>query len=177
MERKSTGGAGGFDSGNEFDGSGSDASGASTGLNQPSLNTGYSAGQSGAQTGSSEPQSVTSKVAGEARDRAGQVKEKASQLKATLADKMTAGADRLRQASGSAGPESRTIANADVRAKVTTTVAEGMDNTAQWLRTADMDSIRTGIEGQVKNNPGRTLLIAAGVGYLLGKAFSGRKSD
>ncbi|MDQ6885729.1 MAG: hypothetical protein M3068_00405 [Gemmatimonadota bacterium] len=154
MERSSNRGAGGVESGNDFSG-----------------------GQSDGQTGAPESQSVASNVADQARDRAGQVKEKASQLKATLADKMTAGADRLRQAGGSADPQTGAVANADVKAKVATTVAEGMDNTAEWLRSADLDSIRTGIEGQVKNNPGRTLLIAAGIGYVLGKAFSGRKSD
>jgi hypothetical protein len=28
----------------------------------------------------------------------------------------------------------------------------------------------------VKENPGRTLLVAAGLGYLLGRAFKGRES-
>jgi len=31
--------------------------------------------------------------------------------------------------------------------------------------------MKSGIENQVKENPGRSLLIAAGLGYLLGKAF------
>ena len=35
---------------------------------------------------------------------------------------------------------------------------------------ADLDSLKSGIERQVKEHPGRTLLIAAGLGYLLGKA-------
>ena len=50
-------------------------------------------------------------------------------------------------------------------------VAGGMDAAADWLRDADLDSLKTGLERQVKEHPGRTLLIAAGLGYLLGKAF------
>jgi hypothetical protein len=50
-------------------------------------------------------------------------------------------------------------------------VAGGMEKTADWLRDADLDGLRMGIEQQVKEHPGRTLLIAAGLGYLLGKAL------
>jgi len=46
-----------------------------------------------------------------------------------------------------------------------------MQATADWLRDADLDSLRTGVERQVKEHPGRTLLFAVGLGYLLGKAF------
>ena len=52
-----------------------------------------------------------------------------------------------------------------------TRVAGGMDATANWLRNTDLDRVRVGIEQQVKEHPGRTLLIAVGVGYLLGKAL------
>ena len=47
-------------------------------------------------------------------------------------------------------------------------LARGLDGTAQWLRDGDL---KGDIENQIKTNPGRTLLIAAGLGYLLGKAF------
>ena len=45
-----------------------------------------------------------------------------------------------------------------------------MGATADWLRETDLDSIKTGIERQVKEHPGRTLLVAVGLGYLIGKA-------
>ena len=47
-----------------------------------------------------------------------------------------------------------------------------MAGTADWLRNGDL---KGDIEHQVKENPGRTLLIALGVGYLLGKAFRGNR--
>lgn len=50
-------------------------------------------------------------------------------------------------------------------------LATGLQGTADFIRNADIDSMKQGIEKQVKENPGRTLLIAAGLGYLLGKAF------
>ena len=49
-----------------------------------------------------------------------------------------------------------------------------MQNTANWLRTADANSMRTGIEQQVRTNPGRTLLVALGIGYVLGRVFRGQ---
>ena len=55
--------------------------------------------------------------------------------------------------------------------QVTDKVAGGMQATADWLRDADLDGMRSGVERQVKEHPGRTLLIAVGLGYLLGKAF------
>ena len=36
---------------------------------------------------------------------------------------------------------------------------------------ADLDSLKSGVELQVKEHPGLTLLIAVGLGYLLGKAL------
>jgi hypothetical protein len=39
------------------------------------------------------------------------------------------------------------------------------------LRDADIESLKAGLERQVKEHPGRTLLIAAGLGYLIGRAF------
>jgi hypothetical protein len=56
-------------------------------------------------------------------------------------------------------------------AQVSDKVAGGMQATADWLREADLDGLKTGIENQVKEHPGRTLLIAAGLGYLIGRAF------
>ena len=56
-------------------------------------------------------------------------------------------------------------------APVATKVAGGMEATAGWLRETDLDSVKTGIERQVKEHPGRTLLVAVGLGYLLGKAI------
>ena len=46
-----------------------------------------------------------------------------------------------------------------------------MQSTADFIRNADLDNMKQGVENHVKENPGRSLLIAAGVGYLLGRAF------
>lgn len=108
------------------------------------------------------------------------VRERAGHLKDSLADALDTGADRLRARTNGtdsdgqlAGAGGGSIAMADDGrvAQVTQRVAGGMEATADWLRDADLDNLKIGIERQVKEHPGRSLLIAAGLGYLLGKAF------
>ena len=126
-------------------------------------------------------------LAGSAQDKLADVgstvRDRAGNLKNSLADALDSGANRLRQRSG--GPPSElagattsgTVAvESDARmTKVSNKVATGMESTADWLRDADLNNLRTGIERQVKDHPGRTLLIAAGLGYLIGKAFRNNK--
>ena len=155
---------------------------------------GYGAGTT-ADVGQAYPNSTTEPAHGladRARDVAGTAQEKLAdvgstvrdrtgQMKNSLADALHSGADKLRQRS-SASPGSTQLAGATesgsvaVPAESRTTqaasrVAGGMDAAADWLHDADLDSLKTGLERQVKEHPGRTLLIAAGLGYLLGKAF------
>lgn len=151
-----------------------------------------SGGSTGAGTGSSSFGGSSSTDAGggiadRARDIAGTAKDKladvgsnvrqgAGTAKDKLADALASGADKLRQRggrgqlSGSTGTTDVTVSGDGV-SQVTDRVAGGMQATADWLRDADIDSMRMGVERQVKEHPGRTLLIAVGLGYLLGKAF------
>jgi hypothetical protein len=55
-------------------------------------------------------------------------------------------------------------------AQLRTTGADVMQKTAEFLRTGDL---RGSLEEQMRTNPGRTLLIAVGLGYVLGKAIRG----
>jgi ElaB/YqjD/DUF883 family membrane-anchored ribosome-binding protein len=108
------------------------------------------------------------------------VRDRAGHMKDSLADALDSGADKLRQrATGTgqstlagAGSSGSIAVETDGRmAQVNNRVAGGMSATADWLREADLDNLKSGIERQVKEHPGRSLLIAAGVGYLIGKAL------
>jgi hypothetical protein len=104
------------------------------------------------------------------------VRDKASGAKDSLANALEAGAERLRARGGdgmsAAGATGGSMTVADDRmTQVTTRVAGGMEGAADWLREADLDGVKSSIEQQVKDHPGRTLLIAVGLGYLLGKAL------
>jgi ElaB/YqjD/DUF883 family membrane-anchored ribosome-binding protein len=55
-------------------------------------------------------------------------------------------------------------------------VVDRMHATADWIKERDIDQVKGTIEQQVRDHPGRTLLIAAGLGYLIGRAFRGGNS-
>jgi hypothetical protein len=91
---------------------------------------------------------------------------KTEQAKAAVQDKV----GQVKDATLATATEGSSVsAPADARmANVQDSVARGMNKSADWLRNGDL---RADIERQVRENPGRTLLIALGLGYVLGKAF------
>ena len=105
---------------------------------------------------------------------ASSVKGKAAAIPSMLADGLEAGAEALRHrrpsASGSDG-SALVITNDSSITAVTDTLATGMQSSAEWLRDADLDKLKQGVEKQVKEHPARTLLVALGAGYLIGKAL------
>jgi hypothetical protein len=117
-------------------------------------------------------------VADRVKNVASSVKGKASALPAMLADGLEAGAEALRQrrssslsTAGTSTGVSPAISEDTRIAAVTDSLASGMQSSAEWLRDADIDKLKQGVEQQVKEHPARTLLVALGAGYLLGKAF------
>jgi ElaB/YqjD/DUF883 family membrane-anchored ribosome-binding protein len=103
------------------------------------------------------------------------IRERAVQLKTQLADRLETNADRLRRRAHDTAALDDAIATTKERvADASDRVASGMEKSADWLRNANMSNLQRGLERQVKENPGRTLLIAAGIGYLLGRAFKGK---
>ena len=113
---------------------------------------------------------------GKAKEKIG---ERAGELKTSLADKLEQGAEKLRQrahgggqyAGATADGSSVAVAVNDKIAQVADKVAGGMQSTANWVRNADLESVKGDVERQVKEHPARTLLVAVGLGYVLGKAF------
>jgi hypothetical protein len=125
-------------------------------------------------------------IAGATRDKLADVgttvRDRAGTMKDSLADAIESGADKLRGPSpipgaggvalaGETGGAQVAVSRDGRVAHVSDQVADGMQATAAWLREADLDSLKESIEAQVKEHPGRTLLIAVGLGYLLGKAL------
>ncbi|MEP6989822.1 MAG: hypothetical protein ABJA80_02750 [bacterium] len=107
------------------------------------------------------------------------VRDKAGNLKTTIADALESGAERLRQqtaggqlGAATAGAAGTAMVQDDTRiAQTSNQIATGMQGAADWLRDADLDGLKSGIERQVKEHPARSLAVAVGVGYLLGKAL------
>jgi ElaB/YqjD/DUF883 family membrane-anchored ribosome-binding protein len=196
MERNANDNFGSQNSGESTSGGGLGAgSGSQTG-SQGSSTSGYgsSAGSSSTSSDASFSRGNTElgggiadrakSVAGTAGDRladvGSQVRDKAGNLKNSLANALESGAEKLRaqgagggQIAGAAatGGSSGMIADDSRIATATNQLAGGLQASADWLRDADLDGVKSGLERQVKDHPGRTLAVAVGVGYLLGKAF------
>ena len=102
------------------------------------------------------------------------IKDKASNIPAIIADGLEAGAKALKQnrpvGESTAGSSVALVNDSSITA-VTDTLATGMQQSAEWLRDADLDKVKVGVEKQVKEHPARSLLIALGAGYLIGKAL------
>jgi len=121
---------------------------------------------------SSEPEGgIKSRV----KNVASSVKDKASGLPSIIADGLEAGANALRQnrgaAAGTTAGSSVALTSDSSIAAVTDTLASGMQSSADWIRDADVEKIKAGVEKQVKEHPARSLLVALGAGYLIGKAL------
>jgi ElaB/YqjD/DUF883 family membrane-anchored ribosome-binding protein len=108
------------------------------------------------------------------------VRDRAGNLKNTLADALESGAEKLRAQSAASGQMAGAAATGGTSGMVgegnrlgaaTSQLAGGLQASADWLRDADLDGLKSGVERQVKEHPGRTLAVAVGLGYLLGKAF------
>ncbi|MEA2765507.1 MAG: hypothetical protein QOK07_1911 [Gemmatimonadaceae bacterium] len=105
---------------------------------------------------------------------ASSVKDKAAAIPSMLADGLEAGAEALRQrrpSTSGADGSAVAISNDSSIAAVTDTLATGMQSSADWLRDADIEKLKQGVENQVKEHPARSLLVALGAGYLIGKAL------
>lgn len=89
---------------------------------------------------------------------------------ATLADTLDAGASALRdQLGGSDGSPN----DSGVRARLGAAggaVANRLESGALWLRENDITDLRGLIGQQLEHHPGRTALIALGIGILIGRS-------
>lgn len=168
------------------------------GTGNPGGTSGFAAGSAGGAVGSTGSSSNFSSdagstgdsgsLSGRARDAAGTakdkladvgstVRDKAGSAKNSLADALESGADKLRQRgqggrlAGATDTSEIAVSGDNRLGQVSDKVAGGMQATADWLRDADMNNLRSGVEQQVREHPGRTLLVAVGLGYLIGKAF------
>jgi hypothetical protein len=165
------GGYGGSSYGGGTSGGGSTAGGSTGGYGSGSGSTGGDS-QSRVQQGREAVTDAVSNVRDKAGDLASSARDRASNLKSTIADKLEAGAERLRSNRGGAqqfaGTGGATAGTSDQLGQIGGRAADALQSTAEFLRDGDLKAT---IEQQVKEHPGRTLLIALGLGYVLGKAF------
>ncbi|HJU91080.1 MAG TPA: hypothetical protein VJ672_16965 [Gemmatimonadaceae bacterium] len=176
-------------SGSRFGGTGSESGAGSSGSTGSTggadLSGSDSFGASSATSGTST--GLAESGYGRTQSTGGKAREKASQLKTSLADKLEHGAQRIRDrvthhqsaqtgsvgTSGELGQGTNTAKIDRTLDRASESLAHGMESTANWVRNADIDKMKGDVERQVRANPGRALLVAVGVGYLLGKVLRG----
>lgn len=95
-------------------------------------------------------------MAGKAQDRADQGMDKA-------ADSMDKAADKLRQRGDEQGGTMGSVAG---------TAADAMESASSFLHETDSSQMMDQLEAYIRKNPTQSLLIGAGVGFILAKAFS-----
>lgn len=112
-------------------------------------------------------------IAEKVADTAAQVTAAVSSMGRTAATKIDKGLDAT--AHGLEQAASALNDGADRVAGLANDAAGKLNSTAGFVREHDVKSMRANLRAIVRTNPGRSLLIAAGIGFLVGRAF--RRSD
>jgi ElaB/YqjD/DUF883 family membrane-anchored ribosome-binding protein len=119
-----------------------------------------------------EPSTLGEKLS----DTAGQVKDKISDLGRATADKIDenrdAAASGLQHAASALHENAESLPGGEKVSSVAHATAETLSSTADYVRDHDVNRMMADIETLVKNNPGRSLLAAGVIGFLVGRAFS-----
>ena len=109
-------------------------------------------------------------------DTATQVKDKVSDLGRTAADKIDenrdAAAGGLDKAAATLHEKAESLPGGEKVASLAHATAEKLSSTADYVREHDVNRMMADVETLVKNNPGPSLLAAAVIGFLVGRAFS-----
>ncbi len=120
----------------------------------------------------SDASTITDKVS----DAASQAKAKVSDLGRTAADKVDqnreAAAGGLDSAAATLHDKAESLPGGEKVATLAHSAADKLSSSADYVRQHDVNSMMADLERLVKNNPGPSLLAAAVVGFLVGRAFS-----
>lgn len=119
-----------------------------------------------------EPSTIGEKLS----DTAAQVMDKVSDLGRTAANKIDgnrdAAASGLQRAASALHEKAESLPGGEKVSSLAHATAETMTSTADYVRDHDVQRMMADVETVVKNNPGSSLLAAAAVGFLIGRAFS-----
>jgi ElaB/YqjD/DUF883 family membrane-anchored ribosome-binding protein len=111
-----------------------------------------------------------------ASDMASQVKDKAADLGRTathaIDENRGAAATGLDKAASVLRDNAQSLPGGEKLSSVARSAADTLSSTAGYVRTHDANRMMTDVEALVKNNPGPSLLAAAAIGFLVGRAFS-----
>jgi ElaB/YqjD/DUF883 family membrane-anchored ribosome-binding protein len=123
-------------------------------------------------TSAEEPTTVSEKVSGAAS----QVTSKVSDMGRSAADKIDenrgAAASGLEKAASALHEKAESLPGGEKVSSLAHATAEKLSSTADYVREHDVKGMMTDVEALVKKNPGPSLIAAAVIGFLAGRAFS-----
>jgi ElaB/YqjD/DUF883 family membrane-anchored ribosome-binding protein len=109
-------------------------------------------------------------------DTASQVKDKVSDMGRSAADTIDenrgAAASGLDKAALALHDKAESLPGGEKVSSLAHAAAETLSSTAGYVREHDVNRMIADVETLVKNNPGPSLLAAAAIGFLIGRAFS-----
>jgi ElaB/YqjD/DUF883 family membrane-anchored ribosome-binding protein len=107
---------------------------------------------------------------------AAQMKDRVSDMARTAADRIDASrstaADGLETAASTLHDQAGRLPGGEKVSEFAHAAADRLNTTADYMRTHDINRMKTDLEALVKNNPGPSLLVAAVFGFLLGRALT-----
>lgn len=117
-----------------------------------------------------------SKASDKISETASQVKDKVSNLGRTAADKIDenrdAAASGLETAASKLHENAESLPGGEKVSGLAHSTADKLSSTATYVREHDVNGMMADVETLVKRNPGPSLIAAAVVGFLVGRAFS-----
>ncbi len=109
-------------------------------------------------------------------DRASEARDSMSEMARTAARKVDDGrsvaADRLDSAAATVQERAQNLPGGPRVKEFATAAADRLSTTADYMRNHDAKRMVADVEAVVKNHPGPALLIAAAVGFVVGRALS-----
>ena len=116
-------------------------------------------------------QNVKERVADAASTAKQRVSDAGRQATDKIDDKRGAAADALGNAASAIHEKAEDLPGGETVRSVAHSAADTLESTAGYIREHDVRAMMSDVEEIVKRNPGPSLLIAAAIGFLIGRAF------
>lgn len=135
--------------------------------------SGYSGAEptSAADKLSETAQNVKDKVADAASAAKDKVSDAGRQASEQIDAKRGPAADSLQSAASTLHEKADSLPGGETVKSVAHSAADKLQSTAGYIREHDVQAMLSDVEDMVRRNPGPALLIAASIGFLIGRAF------
>lgn len=135
--------------------------------------TGYSGAESTSATEklTETAQNVKDKVTGAASAARDKVSDAGRQASEQIDAKRGPAADSLQSAASALHEKADSLPGGETVKSVAHSTADKLESTAGYIREHDVQAMLSDVQDMVRRNPGPSLLVAATIGFLIGRAF------